>query len=157
MWYSRKNLVDEFNNNPETFLMHLGYMVEFHRPVIIKRHHKGYGGLYWQYDLKPSMVGAPKANPLKARRWDDYIDIPLPDNGDEVLVEPTRDWKSILGGLMKAVNTGSMVDDAERIAVEILSTEHGGALSEFASFRIQIDAYLYMAAIRPSDESAEGV
>lgn len=157
MWYSRQNLVDIFNEDPKWFMSNLRYNVESHRAITIKRKHKGYGGLYWQYDLKPSMVGAPKANPLKARRWDDYIDIPLPDNDDEVLVEPTRDWKSILGGLMKAVNTGSMVDDAERIAVEILSTEHGGALSEFASFRIQIDAYLYMAAIRPSDESAEGV
>ncbi len=141
MWYSRKNLVDEFNNNPERFLRAFGYVVEFRRPVVIKRRHKGYGGLYWQYDLKPPLV--------EARPWGETID--LPDYGDEVITGPTRDWKSMLGGLMKAVNTGSMVDDAERIAAGILDAEYNCGLSEYDGFRIQVDAYLYMAATKPAD------
>ncbi len=141
MWYSRKNLVDEFNNNPERFLRAFGYMVEFHRPIVIKRRHKGYGGLYWQYDMKQ--------DPFVLHRWDDPIT--PSDDDDEVLAGPTRDWKSMLGGLMKAVNTGSMVDDAERIAAGILDAEYNCGLSEYAGFRIQIDAYLYMAATKPAD------
>lgn len=100
MWYSRKNLVDEFNNNPEQFLRCFGYMLDFHRPIIIKRSHNGHGGLYWQYDLKPPLV--------EAQSWGETID--LPEYGDEVIAGPTSDWMAILGGLMKAVNTGSMVD-----------------------------------------------
>ncbi len=144
MWYSRKNLVDEFNNNPEQFLRCFGYMLDFHRPIIIKRSHNGHGGLYWQYDLKPPLV--------EAQSWGETID--LPEYGDEVIAGPTSDWMAILGGLMKAVNTGSMVDDAERIAAGILDTERSFLPSKNAGFRIQIDAYLYMAATSPLPEGA---
>lgn len=80
--------------------------------------------------------------------------IDLPEYGDEVIAGPTSDWMAILGGLMKAVNTGSMVDDAERIAAGILDTERSFLPSKNAGFRIQIDAYLYMAATSPLPEGA---
>lgn len=135
MWYSRKNLVDIFNDNPGMFLQSLAAKFMPVAPVIIKRRHKEEGGLYWQYDLT-------------APSGDDWGGPTFPEpKEDEVLAESTRDWPTILGALMKAVNTGSLPDDAERVALKILMAEElfPPALSRFL---IQIDAFLYMAAVR---------
>lgn len=150
MWYSRQNLVDIFNEDPKWFMSNLSYNVESHRTITIKRKHKGYGGLYWQINLHPNLT--------PQTRWDDPPNYLYPSDGDaEVILEPTRDWIRILGALMKAVNTGSLPDDAERVAKGILAEMAEADLSRLPPFHIQIDAYLYMAAIRPSNESAEGV
>lgn len=135
MWYSRKNLVDIFNDNPGMFLQSLAATFMPVAPVIIKRRHKEEDSLYWQYDLT-------------APSGDDWGGPTFPEpKEDEVLAESTRDWPTILGALMKAVNTGSLPDDAERVALKILMAEElfPPALSRFL---IQIDAFLYMAAVR---------
>lgn len=147
MWYSRQNLVDIFNEDPKWFMSNLRYNVESHRTITIKRKHKGYGGLYWQINLHPNLT--------PQTQWDDPPNYLYPSDGDaEVILEPTRDWIRILGALMKAVNTGSLPDDAERVAKGILAEMMEADLSRLPSFHIQIDAYLYMAATSPLPEGA---
>ncbi len=140
MLYSKEELAAKFACNPRRFAVCMCRTVEFVEPIVV---------YYDEYREELSFYTIPQLTIPGEQQLYWKGNSYYGSHFSKELNKPSKDWLTVLGAIVKAVNDGVPAEEAEEVALRVLDHYHvplGGS----TEFHMQVDMYLY--AVKPEKE-----